>query len=169
MMLAQHQANVEKRMFVNGLVQKDPPQMKDSSKARYAVAALVDLACQPAHLPITLAVIASRQGISVSYLEQLFARLRAGGLIKSVRGPGGGYVLARSSHEITIADIYGAVFEPCEASPAADLAEPAKHQAQMETLWSAMEREVARFLTGVTVHDVMTGKLAAIPGRLPAE
>ena len=82
--------------------------MKDSSKARYAVAALVDLACQSSQQPTTLAAIAKRQDISVSYLEQLFARLRANGLIKSVRGPGGGYVLARASHEITIADIYGA-------------------------------------------------------------
>src|ERR1700741_2254327 len=99
----------EKHQANNGLGQTEPSAMKDSSKARYAVAALVDLACQPAHQPTTLAAIAKRQEISVSYLEQLFARLRAGGLIKSVRGPGGGYVLARPAAEITIADIYAAV------------------------------------------------------------
>ncbi len=140
--------------------------MKDSSKARYAVAALVDLACQSPQQPTTLAVIAKRQDISVSYLEQLFARLRANGLIKSVRGPGGGYVLARPSHDITIADIYTAVFDGAGVLAAAS-AEGASVQRQMELLWDAMEREVARFLKSVTVQDVLSGKLAA--GRAPAE
>jgi Rrf2 family iron-sulfur cluster assembly transcriptional regulator len=143
--------------------------MKDSSKARYAVAALVDLACQPVQHPTTLAAIAKRQEISVSYLEQLFARLRAGGLIKSVRGPGGGYVLARPSTKITIADIYAAVFEGGDI-PAPDQAavETVTLRGQMEGLWSAMEREVARFLQSVTVQDVLSGKLAA-PERMAAE
>jgi len=141
--------------------------MKDSSKARYAVAALVDLACQPAHHPTTLAAIAKRQDISVSYLEQLFARLRAGGLIKSVRGPGGGYVLARPSADITIADIYMAVFDAEEAM-AANPVEGASLRGQMEGLWKAMEREVAQFLKSVTVHDVLSGKLA-MPERVAAE
>lgn len=144
--------------------------MKDSSKARYAVAALVDLAGQPAHQPTTLAVIAKRQEISVSYLEQLFARLRASGLIKSVRGPGGGYVLARPSHEITIADVYAAVFEPGEEAVApAPPVDGAGLKSQMESLWQAMEREVARFLTSVTVHDVLSGKLSPANTRVPAE
>ncbi len=141
--------------------------MKDSSKARYAVAALVDLACQPAHHPTTLAAIAKRQDISVSYLEQLFARLRAGGLIKSVRGPGGGYVLARPSADITIADIYMAVFDAEEAL-AANPVEGASLRGQMEGLWKAMEREVAQFLKSVTVHDVLSGKLE-MPERVAAE
>jgi Rrf2 family iron-sulfur cluster assembly transcriptional regulator len=158
----------EKHQATNGLGQKEPSAMKDSSKARYAVAALVDLACQPAHQPTTLAAIAKRQDISVSYLEQLFARLRAGGLIKSVRGPGGGYVLARPSQDITIADIYSAVFDGHEASVSTSTAEGMNLKAQMETLWAAMEREVARFLKSVTVHDVLSGRLAA-PERVPAE
>jgi Rrf2 family iron-sulfur cluster assembly transcriptional regulator len=141
--------------------------MKDSSKARYAVAALVDLACQPAHHPTTLAAIAKRQDISVSYLEQLFARLRAGGLIKSVRGPGGGYVLARPSADITIADIYMAVFDAEEALAATPV-EGASLRGQMEGLWKAMEREVAQFLKSVTVHDVLSGKLE-MPERVAAE
>ena len=142
--------------------------MKDSSKARYAVAALVDLACQPPHHPTTLAAIAKRQDISVSYLEQLFARLRTCGLIKSVRGPGGGYVLARPSAEITIADIYGAVFDSEEAMAADQAAEGVSLRTQMESLWKAMEREVARFLQSVTVQDVLSGKLA-VPEHMPAE
>jgi Rrf2 family iron-sulfur cluster assembly transcriptional regulator len=134
--------------------------MKDSSKARYAVGALVDLACQPGSQPTTLAAIAKRQDISVSYLEQLFAKLRAGGLIKSVRGPGGGYVLARSASQITIADIYGAVFEPGDAPASSRAAEGVHLRAQIDGLWQAMEREVARFLGSVTVEDVLSGKLA---------
>lgn len=161
------QNKAEKYYAANSLDEKEPPLMKVSSKARYAVAALVDLACQPAHQPTTLAAIAKRQDISVSYLEQLFARLRAGGLINSVRGPGGGYILARSSQEITIADIYGAVFEPDVAPAAVPAVEGASLKAQMETLWHAIEREVARFLQSVTVHDVLSGKLAN--QRLPAE
>lgn len=141
--------------------------MKDSSKARYAVAALVDLACQPAHHPTTLAAIAKRQDISVSYLEQLFARLRASGLIKSVRGPGGGYVLARPSTDITIADIYMAVFDAEEAM-ASNPVEGASLRGQMEGLWKAMEREVAQFLKSVTVNDVLSGKLT-MPERVAAE
>lgn len=142
--------------------------MKDSSKARYAVAALVDLACQPGSQPTTLAAIAKRQDISVSYLEQLFAKLRAGGLIKSVRGPGGGYVLARSSSQITIADIYGAVFEASDV-PASRATDSPHLRVQMDGLWQAMEREVARFLGSVTVEDVLSGKLAAPANdRLPA-
>ena len=133
--------------------------MKDSSKARYAVAALVDLACQPGSQPTTLAAIAKRQDISVSYLEQLFAKLRAGGLIKSVRGPGGGYILARSSSQITIADIYGAVFEASDVS-ASRPTDGVHLRVQMDGLWQAMEREVARFLGSVTVEDVLSGKLA---------
>lgn len=143
--------------------------MKDSSKARYAVAALVDLACQPGHQPTTLAAIAKRQDISVSYLEQLFARLRANGLIKSVRGPGGGYVLARPSHDITIADIYGAVFESTAPAAPQQPAEGMSLRVQMESLWLAMEQEVAKFLKSVTVQDVLSGKLANTNAQVPAE
>lgn len=147
--------------------------MKDSSKARYAVAALVDLASQPVHQPTTLAAIAKRQEISVSYLEQLFAKLRAGGLIKSVRGPGGGYILARPGEQITIADIYGAVFEPGDGGPSAQAGAQAEGGAtlrfHMEGLWHAMEMEIGKFLQSVTVHDVLSGKLAAPPRPVSAE
>lgn len=162
-------AHAENSRAINGLRYKEPPQMKDSSKARYAVAALVDLACQSGSQPTTLAAIAKRQDISVSYLEQLFAKLRAGGLIKSVRGPGGGYVLARASGQITIADIYAAVFEPSDSAAGSAAAEGVHLRLQMDGLWQAMEREVARFLGSVTVADVLSGKLA-VPAndRLPA-
>jgi Rrf2 family iron-sulfur cluster assembly transcriptional regulator len=138
------------------------PHMKDSSKARYAVSALVDLAFQPAHQPTTLAAIAKRQDISVSYLEQLFAKLRAGGLIKSVRGPGGGYVLARPSRDITIADIYEAVYDPSENPPSAsDLpGQGPDLKSHMRGLWSALDLEMAKFLKSITVQDILSGRLS---------
>ncbi|HEY5598562.1 MAG TPA: Rrf2 family transcriptional regulator, partial [Kiloniellales bacterium] len=90
--------------------------MKLSTKGRYAVMALVDLAGQGGNGPISLADIAERQEISLSYLEQLFAKLRRGGLVKSVRGPGGGYLLAHTPEETRIADIILAVDEPIRAT-----------------------------------------------------
>ena len=129
--------------------------MPYSSKARYAAAAVIDLASQSPARPTTLAAIAKRQNISVSYLEQLFARLRTAGLLKSVRGPGGGYVLARGSHEITIADICDAVRDKRDTR--SDEPESAKAAA----LWQAVDREVLRFLRSVTVQDVMAEKIAA--------
>ena len=83
--------------------------MKLSTKGRYAVMAMVDLACHCRGAPVSLADIAQRQEISLSYLEQLFARLRRGGLVRSVRGPGGGYLPARPIEETRISDIILAV------------------------------------------------------------
>src|SRR5438874_12682364 len=90
--------------------------MRLSTKGRYAVMAMVDLAQHGMGEPISLAEIAERQEISLSYLEQLFAMLRKGGLVKSVRGPGGGYLLAHERAEIRIADIILAVDEPVRAT-----------------------------------------------------
>ena len=90
--------------------------MRLSTKGRYAVMAMVDLASSSKGGPIALADIAERQEISLSYLEQLFARLRKGGLVKSVRGPGGGYLLAHPADEMRISDIILAVDEPIRAT-----------------------------------------------------
>ncbi len=90
--------------------------MNLSTKGRYAVMAMVDLARQANGKPVALNEIAQRQEISLSYLEQLFARLRRGGLVVSARGPGGGYRLARSPEETRIADIMLAVDEPIKAT-----------------------------------------------------
>ena len=88
--------------------------MKLGSKGRYAVMALVDLATDGAGKPVTLADIASRQDISLSYLEQLFSRLRRRKIVMSVRGPGGGYRLAKAPSETRLSDIILAVDEPIE-------------------------------------------------------
>lgn len=90
--------------------------MKLTSKGRYAVTAMLDLSFHSVGKPITLADISSRQEISLSYLEQLFAKLRRRGLVRSIRGPGGGYVLTGSPEAITIADIIRAVDEPIKAT-----------------------------------------------------
>jgi Rrf2 family iron-sulfur cluster assembly transcriptional regulator len=87
-----------------------------STKGRYAVMAMVDLACHCKGNPISLSEIAERQEISLCYLEQLFAKLRRGGLVKSVRGPGGGYLLAYDRDDTRIADIIIAVDEPIPGS-----------------------------------------------------
>src|SRR4249919_3841798 len=91
--------------------------MRLSTKGRYAVMAMADLAGHEAEArPVSLADIAARQEISLSYLEQLFAKLRRGGLVTSVRGPGGGYRLSRPAREVRIADIIVAVDEPITAT-----------------------------------------------------
>jgi Rrf2 family iron-sulfur cluster assembly transcriptional regulator len=90
--------------------------MKLSTKGRYAVTAMLDLALNDGKNPVTLAEISQCQGISLSYLEQLFARLRKAGLVAGVRGPGGGYRLAREAQGITIADIIDAVDEHLDAT-----------------------------------------------------
>ncbi|MBF0286158.1 MAG: Rrf2 family transcriptional regulator [Magnetococcales bacterium] len=90
--------------------------MKLTTKGRYAVTAMIDLACNAEQGPIPLADISTRQSISQSYLEQLFAKLRRNGLVDSVRGPGGGYTLAGAPERISIADIIRAVDEPIQAT-----------------------------------------------------
>jgi len=90
--------------------------VKLSTKGRYSVMAMVDIAAHTEGKPIALADVAERQEISLSYLEQLFSKLRHGGLVKSVRGPGGGYLLAHTAAETRIADIIIAVDEPIKAT-----------------------------------------------------
>ncbi|MBF0427895.1 MAG: Rrf2 family transcriptional regulator [Magnetococcales bacterium] len=90
--------------------------MKLTTKGRYAVTAMLDLCCQEASVPVSLMDIAKRQEISLSYLEQLFAKLRRRGLVRSVRGPGGGYLLMASPSTISVADIIRAVDEPIQAT-----------------------------------------------------
>src|SRR5438552_1630390 len=95
---------------------KGATRMRLSTKGRYAVMAMVDLAKHNEGDPIALAEIAERQEISLSYLEQLFAKLRVAGLVRSVRGPGGGYLLGHAAQETRIADIILAVDEPIRAT-----------------------------------------------------
>lgn len=156
--------------------------MQLSTRGRYAVMAMADLATQQTIGcecgPVCLAEIAARQRLSLSYLEQLFGKLRRAGLVGSARGPGGGYRLARSSDAITIADIVAAVEEPIQATRCheggggcAAVPEPAGHGEHCQThdLWHELSRQIALFLQGVTLADVVNGRVAGRAMPLAAE
>ena len=138
--------------------------MKLSTKGRYAVMALVDLASQTDGRPVALAEIAERQEISLSYLEQLFAKLRRGGLVRSVRGPGGGYLLARSAEETRISDAILAVDEPIRATRcktgSAMGCRANKSRCLTHDLWEELGNQIHMFLSSVTLLDVLERKLS---------
>ncbi|MPY71801.1 MAG: Rrf2 family transcriptional regulator [Alphaproteobacteria bacterium] len=137
--------------------------MKLSTKGRYAVMAMVDLAQQSAGRPVALADVAKRQEISLSYLEQLFAKLRRFGLVKSVRGPGGGYLLSASAEQTRIADIVLAVDEPIRATrctPGSPEGCRGNHERCVtHQLWEALGGHIYDFLNSVTVADVCNGRI----------
>lgn len=132
--------------------------MRPGSKGRYAVAAVLDLARQAADRPVPLVEIARRQDISLSYLEQLFAHLRRAGLVRAMRGPGGGYLLNREPQRIAIADILDAV-EAERPIRGSDRASVSSDRAYDEDLWQALDLHVRGFLQGVTLQDVAEGRL----------
>lgn len=144
--------------------------MKLSTKGRYAVMAMVDLAAQGSDKPIALADIAERQEISLSYLEQLFAKLRRGGLVSSVRGPGGGYRMSKPAQETLIADIILAVDEPIRATrctPGQPLGcGGRKSRCLTHDLWEELGSQIYYFLSAVTVADVVDGRVRGLAGRL---
>ncbi|MEQ8252089.1 MAG: Rrf2 family transcriptional regulator [Oceanibaculum nanhaiense] len=133
--------------------------MKLSTKGRYAVMAMVDLAATSEGQPIALADIAERQEISLSYLEQLFAKLRRGGLVRSVRGPGGGYLLARTAEETRVSDVILAVDEPIRAtrctpgSPAG--CKSNKARCLTHDLWEELGNQIHLYLGSVSLQDVV--------------
>ena len=144
--------------------------MKLSTKGRYAVMALVDLAAHSKGAPVSLVDIAERQNISLSYLEQLFGRLRRGELVKSVRGPGGGYLLQRGASSTRIADVVLAVDENLRATrctPGSPLG-CAKDSSRCLThdLWEELGNHIYMFLSSVTIQDVLDRQvLGAARGR----
>ena len=146
--------------------------MKLSTKGRYAVMAMVDLAAQSAGKPIALSDIAERQEISLSYLEQLFAKLRRGGLVKSVRGPGGGYLPARQPGEIRIADIILAVDEPIRATRCTP-GQPFgcrsnKSRCATHDLWEELGNQIYLYLSSVTLADVVEQRVVGTSGLQPS-
>ncbi len=132
--------------------------MKLSTRGRYAVMAMADLARSQGERPVALADIAARQEISLSYLEQLFAKLRRGELVRSVRGPGGGYRLARAPEETRISDIILAVDEPIKATRC-DVASSkgctGKGRCITHDLWEELTRQIHLFLSSVSLADVV--------------
>jgi Rrf2 family iron-sulfur cluster assembly transcriptional regulator len=140
--------------------------MRLSTKGRYAVMAMADLARNGTDRAVSLAEIATRQEISLSYLEQLFARLRKSGLVKSVRGPGGGYRLAKGAHETVVAEIVFAVDEPIRATRCSGHTSPkgcmmAGERCITHNLWEDLGDEIHRFLAQVSLEDVVLNRTGA--------
>ena len=142
--------------------------MRLSTKGRYAVMAMVDLASHSNGQPVTLADIAERQEISLSYLEQLFAKLRRGGLVKSVRGPGGGYLLAYDREATRIGDIILAVDEPIRAvrcSPGASIGcRGDRSRCLTHDLWEELSNQIRLYLSSVTLGDVCDKRVLGTSG-----
>lgn len=130
--------------------------MKLSTKGRYAVTAMLDLALHEKKRPVTLADISQCQGISLSYLEQLFAKLRKQGLVRGVRGPGGGYHLARAAADISIADVISAVDEKVDVTRC-EGKENCQHGNRCLThdLWSDLSRRIYDFLATITLAELV--------------
>jgi Rrf2 family iron-sulfur cluster assembly transcriptional regulator len=131
--------------------------MRLSTKGRYAVTAMLDLALHSQKGPVTLADISANQGISLSYLEQLFACLRNKGLVKGIRGPGGGYRLARSVDEISVANIICAVDEWVEFTRCKGRENcHAGQRCLTHTLWDELSAEIYDFLCGISLGDLVS-------------
>ena len=140
--------------------------MRLTTKGRFAVTAMVDLSMRQTRGPVTLAAISERQRISLSYLEQLFGKLRRAKLVNSVRGPGGGYCLAQPTTGITVADIIAAVDEPIDATQCAGKENCTDDRRCItHDLWATLNRKMNDYLSSVTLADVVShqqGKPVAV-------
>ena len=130
--------------------------MRLTTKGRYAVTAMLDLAFHSQIKPVTLTDIAARQTISLSYLEQLFARLRRANMVKGIRGPGGGYTLAGEASGINIADIIAAVDEPLDATKCGGEANCQNEKACLtHDLWMGLSEQIRDYLKGITLAHLL--------------
>jgi len=147
--------------------------MKLSTKGRYAVMAMVDLTRNSSGSPVALADIAERQEISLSYLEQLFAKLRKGGLVRSVRGPGGGYLLAHAAEATRISDIILAVDEPIRATRCAPGSPTGcrsnKSRCLTHDLWEELGNQIHLYLSSVSLADVCARRILGTSGVIEHE
>jgi len=136
--------------------------MRLTTKGRFAVTAMIDLGLRQSSGPVTLAAISQRQQISLSYLEQLFGKLRRNELVESTRGPGGGYTLARSPSQITVAEIISSVDEPIDATHCGGkencLGE--SERCMTHDLWAALNLRMVEFLESVTLQKLVDDQLA---------
>lgn len=134
--------------------------MRLTTKGRFAVTAMIDLALRQDDGPVTLGGISQRQGISLSYLEQLFGKLRRHGIVESVRGPGGGYQLARAAKDITVADIVIAVDERLDATNCGGKGSctqmgDAGTRCMTHDLWSTLNVRMVDYLNSVSLKDLV--------------
>ena len=141
--------------------------MKLSTKGRYAMVPLTDLATVPAGTLLSLAELSKRQDISLPYLEQLFVKLRRAELVESVRGPGGGYKLAKTPSEIRVSDILGAVDETVSAlhtgAGASGASSGSRAQSMTNRLWEGLSAHVFVYLHQTRLSDIVENELAPCP------
>ncbi len=140
--------------------------MKLSTKARYAVTAMMDLALHENSKPVTLADISDYQGISLSYLEQLFAKLRKHKLVSGVRGPGGGYRLAKPSTELTIAEIVSAINEKADSDTGEEkrpevAPEKSSERVKLDEMWDRLSLRLYNFLNNITLSEFVENSTAS--------
>ena len=135
--------------------------MRLTTKGRFAVTAMIDLALRQSKGPVTLAGISERQEISLSYLEQLFGKLRRHKIVESVRGPGGGYTLARKADKVTVADIIIAVDEPLDATQCGgkenchSSTREGGSRCMTHELWSTLNAKMVDYLDSVSLQDLV--------------
>jgi Rrf2 family transcriptional regulator, iron-sulfur cluster assembly transcription factor len=136
--------------------------MRLTTKGRFAVTAMIDLALRQHEGPVTLAGIAERQNISLSYLEQLFGKLRRNNLVASVRGPGGGYCLAKGLEEVSVADIISAVDEPLDATNCGGKRNcHDDHPCMTHMLWTNLNQRMFEYLSSVNLAELVRQQLPA--------
>ncbi len=144
--------------------------MRLTTRGRFAVTAMIDLALNERAIPVSLAEISQRQEISLSYLEQLFAKLRRRQLVDSVRGPGGGYVLARDPAAISVAEVIAAVDEPIDATQCGGQRNCNGHQKPCMThhLWEGLNHHIADYLESVNLAQLVVKHIASQRGSVAA-
>ena len=131
--------------------------MKLTTKSRYAVTAMLDIAYYNQGSPVSLPDISERQNISLSYLEQLFSRLKKGGLVQSIKGPGGGYKLSKRADDIVISDVIEAVDENIETMACSGKSNCNKNrQCLSHNLWEDLDEEIKNYLSDVTLQQVIS-------------
>ena len=136
--------------------------MRLTTKGRFAVTAMIDLGLRQATGPVTLAAISQRQQISLSYLEQLFGKLRRHNLVESTRGPGGGYTLGRKADDITVADIILSVDEPLDATHCGgkENCQGGDSRCMTHDLWASLNAKMVEFLDSVSLQKLVEDQVA---------
>ena len=130
-----------------------------TSKARYAVTAIIELASRKDKQPLALSLIAKNQNISLFYLEQIFSKLKKSSLVEAIKGPGGGYVLVKNPNEISIATIIKAIGEPikmtrCTSKSKACNSLSSKTKCKTHHLWQGLENKIYEYLDSITLQDL---------------
>ena len=140
--------------------------MRLTTKGRFAVTAMIDVAMHGEHGPVTLSAVSERQKISLSYLEQLFGKLRRHGLVESVRGPGGGYNRARGAETVSVADVILAVDEPIDATQCGGLENCLDdHRCMTHELWSGLNAHIFSYLRSVTLAELVSQQESRAKGE----